>query len=367
MLHFILYTCRRNPRTEYMESDVICMEERTEDVPLNPEPPLIGILYNLKKGVDHSTPDAEAEYDSIDTVYAIRDALESGGFRPLLLEANETLPDRLRTSRIQMAFNIAEGFRGRGREAQIPALLNMLGIPFTGSDETALCLALDKGLCKRLVSTYRVRTPKYALIHPQVTPKLRGLSFPLILKPNAEGSSKGITDACIVETPAEFKATAAKNAALYGQDFLAEEYIAGREFTVGILGNGDSAHVFSPMEILFRQDTQRHFRVYSYTVKQDYTRYVDYRCPADLTPDKEAEMKAAARKIFLALGCRDCARVDFRMDEAGRIYFIEINPLPGLAPGYSDYPMLTEFSGMPYDELILSILRTAALRCGIAL
>ncbi|MEA5010581.1 MAG: ATP-grasp domain-containing protein [Angelakisella sp.] len=341
------------------------MEERSDDVPLQPPAPVIGIIYNLKKGLDCEVPDAEAECDNIETVYAIRDALESGGYQTVLLEADATLPQRLRETPIDMAFNIAEGLCGRGREAQIPALLNMLGIPFTGSDETTLCVSLDKALTKRLLTTYHVRTPKYVVFDGETSPHLHGMRFPVILKPNAEGSSKGISDVSIAENMQELKALVKRNTQLYHQPMLAEEYIEGREFTVGILGNGKDAVAFPPMEILFRRSTQASYHVYDYHVKQDYQNYIDYKCPADIPNDVQTKMTKTALKIFHALGCRDFARVDFRVSEDNKVYFIEINPLPGLAPGYSDFPMLAEFSGVPYRQLVLSVLETGAARCGL--
>ena len=343
------------------------MEERTDDVPLNPEPPLIGIIYNLKKGVDHSTPMPRQEYDSIDTVYAIRDALESGGIHPLLLEADENLPDRLRGSHIAMVFNIAEGFRGRGREAQIPALLNIFGIPFTGSDETTLCLALDKGLCKRLLATYHIRTPKYALIHPHAKPKLRGLSFPLILKPNAEGSSKGITDACVVETPAEFAAAATKNAALYGQTFLAEEYIPGREFTIGILGNGESARIFPAHGNSLPAEYAKGLPGLQLRREAGLHPLCGLPLPRRHFPRKGIGNEGSRSEGIFGVGLPGLRASGFPHGRGGAHLLYRGQPLPGLAPGYSDYPMLAEFSGMAYNELVLSILRAAALRCGIAL
>lgn len=350
-----------------MERDVIPVEEKSGDVPLPPAAPVIGIVFNTKGNGGGNTPDAEAEYDNPETVFAIRDALSSGGYLVVLLEADATLPGRILETKPDIAFNIAEGLRGRGREAEVPALLNLLGIPFTGSDETALCLALDKALAKRLLATYGIPTPGYAVIGGAEDTGAGNLRYPVIVKPNAEGSSKGIPNACIAESPEALFALAEKNLALYGQPMLAEEYISGREFTVGILGNGAEARVFPPMEIIFRRDTFGGYRVYSYNVKQDYERFVSYRCPAELPSETEDEMKRLALCAYRALGCCDFARVDFRMDGDGKIYFIEINPLPGMAPGYSDYPMLAEFCGVPYNELVLSVLRAGAARCGVAL
>ena len=342
------------------------MEDRTDDVPLEPPGPRIGIIYNLKQEIEEQTPDAQAEYDSFDTVCAIRDALTEGGARVTLFEAGPKLPERLTKDPVDMVFNIAEGFHGRGREAQIPGLLGVLGIPYTGSDETALCVALDKAMTKRLLLSYRIRSPRSAVIEPGMPIRAAGLHYPIIVKPNAEGSSKGIFELSIAETPSELRALVKRGLGLYRTAMLAEEYIDGREFTVGILGNGADALVFRPMEIIFKRDTQGAYRIYSYGVKQDYKNYIHYECPAALEPEKEAELIRTARRVFQALGCRDSARIDFRLGKDGKLYFIEINPLPGLTPGYSDYPMLAEFCGVSYGELVRGILRAGAARCGLA-
>ena len=343
---------------------MIKMEEKTGDVPLPSHQPLVGIIFNCKRNTNGEIPDAEAEYDSMDTVHAIRDALASFGIQSVLLECDETLSEKLKTAHIDIAFNIAEGRSGRGREAETPALLNLLGIPFTGSDETTLCVALDKALCKRLLSTYRIRTPRSRAFVKEGDIRAGGLRFPLIVKPNAEGSSKGIPDACVASDKVELRALVSRSLKLYGGPVLAEEYIAGREFTVGLLGNGEALRVFPPMEIVFRKNTDRDYRIYSFGVKQDYQNFVDYECPARLTRAQEEEMTKTARRVYEALGCRDFARVDFRLSDDGRLYFIEVNPLPGLAPGYSDYPMLAEFSGVPYKELVYSVLNAGLSRCG---
>lgn len=322
----------------------------------------IGIIYNLKKGVKTGVIDAEAEYDSIDTVYSIQSALEAEGHHAILLEADKALPEKLRSIPIDIAFNIAEGFHGRYREAQVPAMLNFFGIPYTGSDETTLCLTLDKALTKRLLSTYRIRTPKYALFTPSSPFSKTNLRYPVIIKPNAEGSSKGISDKSIVKSRDELHALLEHNIGLYHEDMLAEEYIEGREFTVGLLGNGTDKKVFPPMEIKYKKETQEDFHVYSYSVKQNYKEYIDYQCPALLPKEKEEEMMSISGKIYDILGCKDFSRIDFRMSADGIIYFIEINPLPGLAPGYSDYPMLAKYCGICYSKLINNILQAAIIR-----
>lgn len=142
-------------------------------------------------------------------------------------------------------------------------------------------------------------------------------------------------------------------------DMLAEEYLSGREFTVGLLGNGEELRVFPPMEIRYLRMTQDSFNVYSYKVKKDFQQFVEYRCPAELTKAAEDQMKHAAKTIFLALGCRDFARVDFRMNEKGEACFLELNPLPGLAPDYSDYPMTAAAEGISYEDLVFAMYQTA--------
>ncbi|MEG1742980.1 MAG: ATP-grasp domain-containing protein, partial [Clostridia bacterium] len=175
---------------------------------------------------------------------------------------------------------------------------------------------------------------------------------------------KGISDISIAKNKNELSSLLTKNAELYGSPMLVEEYIHGREFTVGIIGNDDDTTVFAPMEIVYKKTTQENFCVYSYNVKQNYKEFIEYHCPACLAPNEEIEMKSAAVKVYNMLGCVDFSRVDFRMSDDGKIYFIEINPLPGLAPGYSDYPMLAEFCGTSYGKLVNSVLDAARKRLG---
>lgn len=323
----------------------------------------VGLTYNLKKNAASDIADNEAEYDNIETVMAIKQALEDEYCQVELLEATEELPARLAKHPVDIVFNIAEGTWGRGREAQVPAILNYFRIPFTGSDETTLCIALDKALTKRLLATYHIRTPKYQIVSRDHQDISGSFPCPAIVKPNAEGSSKGISDVAIVSDRSGLSSLIQKNINVYQQDMLVEEYIGGREFTVGILGNGDDIHVYPPMEIVYVKPNQ--YNIYSYNVKQNYKDFIRYDCPAGLTSEQEAEMKNAARKVYQILQCRDFARIDFRLSEDGKLYFIEINPLPGLAPGYSDFPMLAEFSGTDYVTLVRSILRTALKRYGL--
>ena len=322
----------------------------------------VGVTYNLKSGGAACPPDKEAEYDDLSTVSAIKGALEAGGCSVELIEASDGLPVRLADCRPDIVFNIAEGVTGRGREAHIPAILNFLNIPFTGSDETAMCIAMDKALTKRLVSAYNIRTPNYTIIANGGLSSSGTLSWPVIIKPNLEGSGKGISDVSVVSDEAGLRRVSAEKIAAYNQEMIAEEYISGREFTVGILGNEREARVFPPMEIIFNY---REKSIYSYEVKRNFKQYVRYECPPDICDSIREEIEDTAKRVFGILKCRDYARVDFRLSPEGLLYFIEINPIPGLAPGYSDFPMLAEFCGVSYNDLIQDMLNCALSRYGL--
>src|SRR5688572_20125957 len=179
------------------------------------------------------------------------------------------------------------------------------------------------------------------------------MKYPLIVKPNAEGSSKGIGSTSVVDSEEELRAAVKVCVERYRQPALVEEYIAGREFTVGLLGD-KRPRVLPPMEIKFKKNTKR--PVYDYAVKQEWEEHVYYECPAKLTESEQRAMEKIARATFWALDCRDVARVDMRMDADGRIYVLEVNPLPGLTPNYSDLVLISQAIGMDYDTLIAEIM-----------
>lgn len=329
-------------------------------------PPLltVGITFNLKKGIVSEAEDIEAEYDSYDTIEAISNTFSAAGVKVELLEADTDIVEKIKKSKVDIVFNIAEGAIGRGREAQVPAILSFLGVPYSGSDETTLAMALDKAVTKRYLSTYHILTPDYQLVKSPEFHLDPGLKFPLIVKPNYEGSGKGISDLAVVDDSDSLYRVISKNFKLYGQPMLVEQFIKGREFTVGVLGNGNDMKVFEPMEIRYLRQ-ERENRIYSYNVKINYKNYVEYVCPPQLDEDTLKSMKNIAAEIYTALDCKDFSRIDFRLSEEGDIHFIEINPLPGMAPGYSDYPMLAEFCGMSYKELVIGVLNSALKRYGM--
>lgn len=335
--------------------------ENRECLGLNTKNTRLGIICNIKGTGGQKTCDEDAEFDNPETVNAIRDVFVRQGIDTVILEADRNLSRSIADAGITMAFNIAEGRNGRGREAQVPALLDMLGIPYTGSDAVALGVSLDKVMCKRLVSTYGVRTAAYALVKGEdgIPSDLR---YPVIVKPNAEGSGKGISEDCVAVDREELEKIVARDAGAYPEGLLVEEYLPGREFTVGIIGNGERRRIYPPMEIIYNKNTQRDFKIYSYSIKCNYKKHVRYECPARLTKAELDSVTESAGRVFDALGCRDVARVDFRMDAGGNFCFLEINPLPGLAPKYSDLPMIAEASGVDYKDLIFGIYQEAVMR-----
>ncbi|HEY0705982.1 MAG TPA: ATP-grasp domain-containing protein, partial [Polyangia bacterium] len=315
----------------------------------------IGFTYNIKRVDSKAGDDAEAEYDAPETIESIRDALESYGHVVIPLEATAELPRQLMESPVDIIFNIAEGVSGRNREAVVPALCELMGTPYTGSDAATLSIALDKALSKRVLREHGILTPEFQVMETgreRLSPKLK---FPLIVKPNQEGSSKGVSaQVSVVDNEEGLRNVVRDLLEKYRQPALVEDYIAGREFTVGLLGD-KRPRVLPPMEILFR-DKKNQRPVYDYQIKQEWEKHVYYECPAKLTPGELKSIERVARETFAALDCRDVARVDLRMNAKGDIYVLEVNPLPGLTPGYSDLCLIASAANIDYRSLIGEIL-----------
>ena len=255
-----------------------------------------------------------------------------------------------------MVFNIAEGCRGRNREAQVPALCEVLDLPCTGSDAAALAVSLDKALAKRLLVQAKVRTPRFVLFTTGRERLPRSLRFPLIAKPNAEGTSKGLGPDSVVDDEESLRRLVGRLIERYRQPVIVEEYIAGRELTVAILGSPEP-RALPPMEVVFHGANGR--PVYGYSLKQDFCDEVTYECPAKLSAGELREVQRAALKAFEALGCRDVGRIDIRLDSAGKAHVLEVNPLPGLTPAFSDLCLITQAAGMDYRDVIAGILARA--------
>ncbi len=320
------------------------------------QPIRVGFTYNVKR---KANGDDEAEWDPPETIIAIANALARQGHIVVHLEATADLPRVLAEADVDLIFNIAEGVEGRNREAQVPALCELLGIPYTGSDSATLAIALDKALGKKVLLQHDILTPKFQVMESHRERVASDMKYPLIVKPNAEGSSKGIGSTSVVDNEEQLRDKVKELIERYRQPALVEEYITGREFTVGLLGD-KRPRVLPPMEIRFKHEENTR-PVYDYSVKQEWEKYVYYECPAKLTEAEQKAMEKIARATFWALDCRDVARVDMRMDAEGRIYVLEVNPLPGLTPDYSDLVLIAKACGMEYDQLIAEIM-TGGLR-----
>lgn len=311
--------------------------------------------------------DLEEEFDSPATIEALADAVRSLGHEVDLLGDGEPMLRRLLDGpRPDLVLNIAEGRGGgRSREARVPAVLEMLGIPCTGSDPLTLAVTLDKDCTKRLIRAAGIATPNWELFegdYAAVADRLARISMPLIVKPAFEGSSKGVLSKSVVRDRTELRDTLHQIYDAYRQPVLVEEFIVGDELTVGVLGN-KSPEVLGIMRVLPRQAGQEPF-IYSLEMKREWERLLHYECPAQLSQADSATVEQATLACWRALGCRDVSRFDFRLRD-GVPYFLEVNPLPGLSPKSGDLVFIARFMGVEHKQLIGRILDTAIERYGL--
>jgi D-alanine-D-alanine ligase len=320
----------------------------------------VGLTFDLRRHyLDRGFSEEEtAEFDSADTINAIAGALQKAGFNTVAIGNVWALTERLAAGeRWDFVFNIAEGLSGLGREAQVPCLLDAYQIPYTFSEPLALTATLHKATTKRLLRDLGLPTPDFALVETEDDLQNVELDFPLFVKPVAEGTSKGITADCRVCGRMELENVCLRLVEKFGQAVLVEEFLPGREFTVGMLGTGAAAQVLGVMEILLGPEAEP--LVYSYINKAQYEELVRYRLATDDTANRAAEIALAA---WRGLGCRDAGRIDLRCDRNGEVNLIEINPLPGLHPTRSDLCILSRMAGIGYQELIDGIMRSALQR-----
>ncbi len=306
--------------------------------------------------------DAFAEWDTIDTIHAVRDAL-SLRHSVSLIEADEHAYESLRTSRPDIVFNIAEGRFGASREAQIPAMLEMLNIPYTGSDPLTLGICLDKSRAKEILSYYHIANPKFAVISS--LSELQSLEFPVpaMVKPLFEGSSKGIFDSSLVHSMNELTEQVRKVLEEYDEPALVEEFLPGREFTVAMLGNGDDLRVLPIVEIKFDSLPPGVNPIYSYEAKWIWDRSDNpldiFECPARIDGKLKTAIEGLCRNTYNALRCRDWSRIDVRLDKNGSPSIIEINPLPGILPKIEDnscFPKAARMAGLNYNDMLNAVL-----------
>jgi D-alanine-D-alanine ligase len=323
----------------------------------------IALCYDLKADYLAAgfAPADVMEFDEEETIAALVGALCQLGHHPERVGRGVELARRLAAGeRWDLVFNFAEGVRGRSREAQVPAVCEMFDQPYTFSDPLTCAVTLDKSLAKRVVRDHGLPTAPFALVDRPEDAAAVDLPPPLFVKPVAEGSSKGVTRRSQVESREDLVAACAELIGTFRQPVLVESFLPGREMTVGIVGNGGDARVLGVMEVAFRAGAEPAYTAHN---KKEYATWIDYSM-LDGEPLAQKARKLALA-AYEALGCRDLARVDIRCDAAGEPQFLEINPLPGLHPTYSDLPILADRAGIPYAELLGQVVEASARRWGL--
>lgn len=345
----------------------------------------VALLANLKKNAPtwpNMNPNMWDDLDSEKTIESITKALESGGHKVTFLEGDTTLYKNLGKLKPDICFNICEGHFGNSREALIPAILETLRIPYTGSQVLTLALTLDKPMTKRVLAYHKLSTPPFQTferVSEVLDPDMR---FPLFLKPSREGTGMGISAESIVEDDTQLRQQLRRLFDAYDQPVLAEHFIDGREVTVGVVGNlvGPVAwripeneeaprvqkglHFFPPLEVDMSRYPAEEKGVYTSRIKVDWVDEFHYLCPAPLPAELVEELNWLTAATFRITGCYDVARVDFRLDASdnNKPYILEINPLPGLNPGYSDLCVEAQADGWTYEALVNRILDEAVER-----
>ncbi len=325
------------------------------------------LTYNLRPNAASVWDDTYAEWDDLETIESVRDAL-AVEHEVLLIEADAQVEHHIVQAAPDLVFNMAEGLRGAWREAQLPAFLERSGIPFTGSSSHTLSLCLNKAAAKRVLRQHHLPTPDYTVMYqPDQVCDLA--SFPLIVKPLYEGSSKGIWGESVVSCPVALRRQVQFVLERYEQPALVETFLPGREFTMALLGNGLRVAVLPLVEICFAALHQKAVPIYSYEAKWLWDTPAQpldiFHCPADLDAALAKRITALCRRAFEVLACRDWCRIDVRLDIRGDPAILEINPLPGILPNadsHSCFPQAAAEAGMTYADLIRRVVGLACER-----
>jgi len=324
----------------------------------------IALAYNLKSKDETKPADYFSEFDSQATIDAITSALRVKGHTVEPVDAGQSnLFSYFKKTCVDMVFNIAEGRNGKFRESEIPAILDYLDIPYTGSSTFSLALALNKALTKKILMAENIPTPNFQLFETGREGLNPELKFPLIVKPNCEGSAKGISASNVVRDKDGLYKKINEITTSYKQEVLVEEFIEGKELTVGILENGKPT-ILPILEIDFSTCSASGEFFYSWRMKEyqgnkDMGLIPQFYCPARLDKETEKLVQDAALKTHHVVGCFDISRTDIRLNKDNIPYVLEINPLPGLDPRESNFPMMAYAAGMKYEDLIEAILMSA--------
>jgi D-alanine-D-alanine ligase len=323
----------------------------------------IGLTYDLRSdylAMGFKEEDV-AEFDADVTIDALENTIRELGHETVRIGNARALCAQLAAgARWNLVFNIAEGFGGRSREAQVPCMLDVYGIPYTMSDPLVCAMTLDKAMAKRIVHSAGLKTPGFHVVHKPEDCKNINLPYPLFAKPIAEGTGKGIDKASKLDTPAQLQEVCATLLKKHNQPVLVEEYLPGREYTVAILGTGSEARVLGTLAFNIRAHAET--AIYTFEIKEKCDDFVDYFRP-ERSPEIDAVEKLAL-EAYVALEVRDTGRVDIRLDRNDQPSFMEVNPLPGLNPHHSDLPMIATQAGVSFPNLIKAILDSAFRRQG---
>ena len=327
----------------------------------------IAVVLNTR----NEASEFQVEYDPPHTIELIKHGIINAGHEYEFIEADENIVDNLKKVKPDLVFNRAEGIRGESRESHVPAILEMVGIPYVGSNVLTTAIGLNKTWAKKCLAYHKVLTPRFKTITNISEIKNFDVPFPVILKPNEEGSSMGINEDNVVRGLSELEKKLKYMLETYHQSILVEQFIQGREFSVGLLGKaGDLPEVLSIVEIDFSKLPTEIGNVFGQRAKTMYDSLDHYVCPAKITNELKKRLYAISLNIWNLLDIRDFGRIDFRMTTKNQIYFLEINPLPGMDfdldnNDFSFYPYMAIKTGYTYDELIYRILESACYRYGL--
>jgi D-alanine-D-alanine ligase len=339
----------------------------------------IAFLYNVKlisPSLTNEKAQIYAEFDAPETIEGIRKAIEANGHSVYMIEANEEAYPKLKKlkgeGKVDLVFNIAEGFYGEAREAQIPAMLEMLKIPYTGSGPQTLAITLDKSRTKEILSYYNIPCAKFQVFFNEKDPVKKELIFPMIVKPIREGSSKGIMNNSFVKNRKELVKKVKEVITKYKQPAVVEGFLKGREFTVPVLVIKGAPKILPIVEVTFDGLPKNMNKFYSYEAKWFYDNpskgHDPLVCPANISTALKKKIESVALETFKALRCKDMARVDMRLNNKGIPCVMEVNSLPGMIPDpkeNSNFPKSAQAAGIKYEDMIGMIIDSAKRRYGL--
>jgi len=323
--------------------------------------------------IRHADDEFNIEFEPEETIEHVKHGIEAAGWEYMLIEADDNCYENLKKHRPDIVFNRAEGIRGESRESQIPAFCEMLGIPYVGSGIMANAIGLNKPTTKMILAYNGLKTAPFQVLETVDESLRASLTYPLILKPSHEGSSIGINWDNVVNDEPALRAKLAEMLETYKQPILVEKFIDGREFSVGLVGNHNDLEepvVLPILEVDFTNFPLELGRVLGQKAKSVFDDSSNYKCPAKIDDALRMRIEAHAKASFKVLDCKDWARMDYRYDSDGELYFLEVNTLPGidydvLRDELSFYPMMWYALGKKFPDMVKEVIEAALRRYGL--